>query len=67
MIVAVRERAVDGAATGAVLRALAEALGVPRSAVTLRSGAAARDKLVTVHKPPSDLDVRLARLMDAGP
>lgn len=66
LLLAVRERAVDGRATEAARRALAQALGVPRSSVSLRTGAASRDKLFTIDDPPSDLDDRLSRLLDAG-
>lgn len=40
----VRERAADGKANQAVIRVLAEHLGVPRSRVTLASGATSRLK-----------------------
>jgi uncharacterized protein YggU (UPF0235/DUF167 family) len=60
--VAVRERAVDGKATEAALKALAVALGVPGRAVRLISGATSRDKLVEVDGPPGDLEDRLNRL-----
>jgi uncharacterized protein len=63
LIIAVRERAVDGRATEAARRALAEALGVARSSVSLRSGATSRDKLFMIEDPPSDVDDRLARLL----
>ena len=59
---AVTERAVDGKATAAVLRAVAAELGVPRSAVTLLVGAASRDKVLLVADPPADLEARLAAL-----
>ena len=59
---AVTERAVDGKATAAALRALAEALGLPRSAVSLLVGATSRDKVVLVADPPSDLAERLEAL-----
>jgi uncharacterized protein len=62
LIVAVQERAVDGKATEAALRALAEALGVPRRAVVLVAGVASRDKLVAVENPPNGLIGRLAAL-----
>lgn len=39
---------VEGAANQAVLRAVARHLGVPRSAVSLRSGARSRNKTVEV-------------------
>jgi uncharacterized protein YggU (UPF0235/DUF167 family) len=63
-VVAVTERAVDGRATAAALRALARALGVPRSAVTLVSGAVSRDKVVQVADPPADLAARIEALRD---
>jgi uncharacterized protein YggU (UPF0235/DUF167 family) len=44
LTVYVRERAVDGKATEAVARALAEHLSVPRSRVELVSGASSRLK-----------------------
>jgi uncharacterized protein len=61
LVVAVTERAVDGRATAAALRAVAAALGVPRSAVTLLTGATSRDKVLLVCDPPPDL----AALLDA--
>ena len=39
---------VDGAANEALIRLLAQRLGVPRSAVRLDAGAAGRSKVVTV-------------------
>lgn len=44
LTVYVRERAVEGKATEAVVRALAEHFGVPRSYVELVSGASSRHK-----------------------
>ncbi len=66
LVIAVQERAVEGKATEAARRALADALGVSKADVSLRSGAAARDKLYNVDNPPSDLDDRLGRLMEDG-
>lgn len=63
LVVAVTPRAVEGAATEAALRALAEALGVRRSAVRLVSGATSRDKVVEVVDPPGDLVARVDRLL----
>ena len=63
LVVAVTERAVDGRATTAALRALAEALGVPRSAVSLLVGATSRDKVVLVEDPPEDLAARISVLL----
>lgn len=61
LVVAVNAPAVDGRATEAARRALAEALGVRPGAVTLRAGAASRDKLFTVTGP--DLPARIAALL----
>jgi uncharacterized protein YggU (UPF0235/DUF167 family) len=48
LVVAVRERAVDGRANDAILRALATWLDVPRQAVAIAHGAGGRRKFVTV-------------------
>jgi uncharacterized protein YggU (UPF0235/DUF167 family) len=64
LVVAVAARAVDGRATEAALRAVAEALEVPRRAVTLVSGATSRDKLVAIARPPARLPGLLAELLD---
>ncbi|WP_245889198.1 DUF167 domain-containing protein [Knoellia remsis] len=48
LVVAVTERAVDGAATAAVLRAVATAFGVRPRQVTLLSGATSRTKVLEV-------------------
>jgi uncharacterized protein len=64
LLVAVTAPPVDGRATGAVLRAVAEALGVRPRDVTLRSGTASRDKLLAVADPPPDLGSRVAALRD---
>jgi uncharacterized protein YggU (UPF0235/DUF167 family) len=63
LIVSVLEPAVDGRATQAVLRAVAEALGLPRSRVRLRTGERSRDKLLTIVDPPPDLAARLTTLL----
>jgi uncharacterized protein YggU (UPF0235/DUF167 family) len=62
LVVAVREPAVDGRATRAVLAAVAEALGVPRSRVLLRTGERSRDKVLAIVDPPADLAQRLQAL-----
>ncbi|WP_020521924.1 DUF167 domain-containing protein [Catelliglobosispora koreensis] len=64
LIVAVQAPAVDGRATEAARRALASALDIPAARVSLKTGAAARDKLFVISDPPSDLDSRVARLRD---
>jgi hypothetical protein len=66
LIVAVTAPPVDGRATEAVRRALADALDVPRGSVSLRSGATGRDKLFTVERPPENLDARLRVLRDGA-
>jgi hypothetical protein len=66
LVVAVSAPAVDGRATEAALRAVAQALGVRPRQVSLVSGSTSRDKLVEVADPPADLPERLARLL-AGP
>jgi uncharacterized protein YggU (UPF0235/DUF167 family) len=63
LVVAVAARAVDGKATEAALRAVAQALGVPRRAVTLVAGASSRDKVVAVAGPPAAVPALLAELL----
>lgn len=65
LVVAVNERAVDGAATKAVLAAVAAAFGVRPRHVTLVSGATSRDKIVAVDLPADDVRARLAELLAA--
>lgn len=48
LVVRVRERAVDGKATAAALKALADALGTRAADVRLVSGATSRTKLVEI-------------------
>lgn len=66
LVVAVREPAVDGRATMAVLDAIARALGIPRAQVLLRTGERSRDKLLTVLDPPADLAQRLRVLREGA-
>jgi uncharacterized protein YggU (UPF0235/DUF167 family) len=66
LVVAVREPAVDGRATQAVLDAVARALDVPTSRVRLRTGERSRDKLLTIIDPPADLADRVRALREAG-
>jgi len=63
LVVAVSARAVDGAATDAVLGAVAEALGVRPWQVTLVRGRTSRDKTLEIADPPPDLDARVAALL----
>jgi uncharacterized protein YggU (UPF0235/DUF167 family) len=67
LLVAVTAPPVDGKATEAVLRAVADALGLRARDVVLRAGAASRDKLLTVTEPPDDLAERVAELRDGPP
>lgn len=62
IVVAVTAPPVDGKATRAVILAVAKALGVRRSAVSVRAGATARDKLLSISDPPPDLAERVADL-----
>jgi uncharacterized protein YggU (UPF0235/DUF167 family) len=66
LIVAVGAPAVDGKATEAVRRALAEALGVRPAAVTLRVGAASRDKVFVVDAGGAEVSRRLVALRDGA-
>ena len=63
VIVAVTARAVDGKATEAALRAIADAFGVRRAAVTLVTGATSRDKVVRIDGDAADLAGRHAALL----
>lgn len=63
LVVAVTVRAVDGKATAATLRAVADAFGVHRRAVTLVSGERSRTKILDVASADPH---RLATLL-AGP
>jgi uncharacterized protein YggU (UPF0235/DUF167 family) len=62
LIVAVKERAVDGAATAAVLSAVADAFGVPRRCVSCVSGFSHRRKILRIENSPADFDEILHRL-----
>ena len=61
--VRVHERAVDGRATEAALRAIADAFGVRPAAVTLLQGVTTRDKLVEIDGDPVTLAARLDELV----
>ena len=63
LVVAVAARAVEGQATKAVLQAVAEALGVKRSAVTLVRGATSRDKLLEVAGREAEIGPKLKQLL----
>ena len=66
LVVRVTARAVDGKATEAALRALAEALGVRRSEVSLATGASSRIKLIDVTSTEVDLEARVTALRNQG-
>lgn len=65
LLVRVNARAVDGKATDAALRAMAEAFGVSPAAVTLVSGTTTRDKLVAVEGDATMLALRLDALLNS--
>jgi uncharacterized protein YggU (UPF0235/DUF167 family) len=67
LVVAVSAPAVDGRATAAVLVAVARALGVRPRRVSLRAGAASRDKLLLLADPSPDAAERIRRLRDGRP
>ncbi|MEV4764101.1 DUF167 domain-containing protein [Micromonospora chokoriensis] len=66
LVIAVHDPAVDGRATEAARRALAAALGIRPAAVSLRAGAASRDKLFLVDRPTPELSALLRRLRDGS-
>jgi uncharacterized protein YggU (UPF0235/DUF167 family) len=63
LLVAVRARAVEGAANEAVVAAVATAFALPRSAVAIAVGGRGRDKLVDLEGDPDALAARLASLL----
>jgi uncharacterized protein len=62
LVVAVSERAVEGAATAAAVRAVAAALRIKPRHVRVSAGHASRDKLLIVDEPPADLADRVESL-----
>lgn len=62
-MVAVTARAVDGKATEAALRAVADAFDVKRRQVTLVTGATSRDKVVDIDGAEDELSARRATLL----
>ena len=66
LVVAVSAPAVDGRANDAVIRALADALGLPARDVEIVRGHTARTKAVTVRDAPEDLAARWSELIGAG-
>jgi uncharacterized protein len=67
LVVLVTAPPVGGRATEAVLRAVADALGLRPREVALRAGTTGRDKLLVVAVPPVDLAERVAALRDGPP
>ncbi len=65
LVVAVTARAVDGKATEAALRAVADAFDVKRRDVTLVTGATSRDKVVDIDGEPAELTGRRDALLGA--
>ncbi|KWX04449.1 hypothetical protein TH66_07670 [Carbonactinospora thermoautotrophica] len=65
LVVAVSARAVEGKATEAALRALADALGLRRRDLRLVTGVTSRDKVVEIEHPPADLTQRVDMLRRA--
>ena len=63
LVVRVAERAVEGAATAAVIAAVAEALGARRSAVRLVTGQHSRTKVLEIDPEPPEARDRLAALL----
>src|SRR2546421_13045766 len=64
LLVSVTAPPVDGRATEAVLRAVADALGLRTRDVALRAGTASRDKLLAVADPAPELAARVVALRD---
>jgi uncharacterized protein YggU (UPF0235/DUF167 family) len=63
LVVHVRARAVDGAATEAVLAALAQAFNVRRAVVELVRGAGSRTKVVNIDGDDAQVTQRLNELL----
>lgn len=66
LVIAVPEPPVDGRATEAALRTLAAAIDVRPGRLSLKAGAASRDKLVLIDDPPAGLAERVATLLEAA-
>lgn len=64
LIVHVRARPVEGAATSAAERTVAEALGIRARQVRVVRGATSRDKLLEITDPPPDVAERWTALLD---
>jgi hypothetical protein len=64
LIVFVAQRAVEGAATEAVLKAVAKAFGLRRADVDLVTGLTSRTKVLELRGDEQGLSTRLAQLLD---
>jgi uncharacterized protein YggU (UPF0235/DUF167 family) len=64
LVVAVQQRAVDGAATEAAIRAVADAFGLPASRVRLVTGRTARTKVLELDEATPAVTARLQRLLE---
>ena len=62
LVVAVQARAIEGRATEAAVRAVAEALGVKPRTVRVMAGETSRDKLLAIADAPNDLATRIDNL-----
>jgi len=62
LVVAVQAPAVEGRATEAAVRAVAQALGVKPRTVHVKAGELSRDKLLQITDPPADLATRIDSL-----
>ena len=62
LVVAVQAPAVEGRATEAAVRAVAQALGVKPRTVRVMAGELSRDKLLQIADAPADLATRLDSL-----
>jgi uncharacterized protein YggU (UPF0235/DUF167 family) len=63
VVVAVNARPVDGAATEAAVRAVAEALNIRPRDVRVLAGHTSRDKLLAISTPPPDLEATIRNLL----
>jgi uncharacterized protein YggU (UPF0235/DUF167 family) len=64
LVVRVSEGAVEGAATAAMLAALADAFGVRKTDVRLVAGERSRTKVVEIDPAPEGAQARLADLLE---
>ncbi|NNN00933.1 MAG: DUF167 domain-containing protein [Acidimicrobiaceae bacterium] len=63
LVIRVRSRAIDGAATAEMLKLAAQAFDVAPSAVSLVRGSRSREKLVDIEGPSANLYDRLNELL----